>query len=125
MQIYEKKRKTLFLRILSAVLIIKNIFKRKTILIIYMNQEAIVQKNYEFLLHILPQLSKFPRNQQFLLTDMMQTKLMDLQDAYIKAYYAVRKEKGEILRECNFGLEQLRYLARLLHDLKYFETELI
>lgn len=86
--------------------------------------ENILTLTYDFLLYLIPQLSKFPRDQKFLLADRMQTLAHDILDDFITAYYSSANEKKvERLRLANLKLERLRYCIRLCHDLKLISNE--
>jgi hypothetical protein len=79
-------------------------------------KEDILTKTYDLLLYLIPQLSKFPRDQKFLLADRIETLLLDYLEAMVQAYYS--KDKIFLLEQGNLKLERLRYLVRLGHDLK-------
>lgn len=86
--------------------------------------ENILTLTYDFLLYLIPQLAKFPRDQKFLLADRMQTLAHDILDDLITAYYSgLSQEKIERLRLANIKLERLRYCIRLSHDLKLISNE--
>jgi len=74
-------------------------------------------KTYELLLWIIPQLEKFPKSQKYLLGDRIETLILDIMDLIIQAVYT--KNKTAFLREANLKIEKLRYLIRLVLDLKY------
>ena len=74
-------------------------------------------KTYDLLLWIIPQLEKFPKGQKYLLGDRIETLVLDILDLLIQAAYT--KDKTHLLRNANLKLEQLRYLIRLVTDLKY------
>jgi hypothetical protein len=77
--------------------------------------DNILTLTYDFLVYLIPELSKFPRDQKFLLADRIESLVLDILDDFIIAYYS--KQKIERLREANLKLERLRYLIRLSHDL--------
>ena len=78
------------------------------------SKENIITHTYDLLLYIIPQLSKYPRSQKFLLADKIQLKLMDVLETFIQAYYAsYPREKRYLLKIANIHLEQLRYWIRL------------
>ncbi len=83
--------------------------------------ENILTLTYDFLLYLIPELSKYPRDQKFLLGDRIQTLALDILDDFIVAYYS--KQKLERLRQANLKLERLRYLIRLSHDLKLISNK--
>ncbi len=74
-------------------------------------------KTYDLLLWIIPQLEKFPKSQRYLLGDRIETRLLDIMELIIEAIYT--KNKTALLKEANLKIEQLRYLIRLVMDLKY------
>jgi len=80
------------------------------------HSDTILTLTYDFLLYLIPQLSKYPRDQKFVLGDRIETLTLDILDDFIIAYYS--KEKLERLREANLKLEKLRFLIRLSHGLK-------
>ena len=83
------------------------------------SKENIITHTYDLLLYIIPQLSKYPRSQKFLLADKIQVKLMEVLEMFIQAYYtSYQGEKRDLLKAANIKLEQLRYLIRLSKDLK-------
>ncbi|NUO78723.1 four helix bundle protein [candidate division KSB1 bacterium] len=85
---------------------------------------TILSQMYDFLLYLVPQLSKFPRDHKFMLGDRTQVLAHDILDDLISAYYTrMSNEKVEALRKANLKLERLRYCIRLSHDLKLFSDE--
>ncbi|MBT6757603.1 MAG: diversity-generating retroelement protein Avd, partial [Candidatus Jacksonbacteria bacterium] len=84
-----------------------------------MAQETILNKMYDLILYMIPQLEKYPRSQKFLLADRMETGLLDILDHLLRAYYGEKSVKKDQLIETNLCLEQLRFLIRLSHDLKF------
>ena len=84
----------------------------------FMEKESIITKTYDFLLYLIPQLSRFPRDQKFILGDRIQILTMDILDLFIEAFYSPNQQKLKVLADANMKLEKLRYLIRLSHDLK-------
>ncbi len=76
---------------------------------------------YDFLLYLIPQLSKYPRDQKFVLGDRIETLALDILDDLIMAYYS--REKLKTLEKANLKLERLRFLIRLSHDLKLLSNQ--
>jgi len=74
---------------------------------------------YRFILWLIPTLEKFPRGQRFLLGDRIETAALDVLDLLIQATYT--RERQAMLRAANLGLERLRILSRLAHDLEYLD----
>lgn len=71
---------------------------------------------YQFLLWLVPAVDKFPRARKFTLGDRIEAAALDVQDRLIAATYT--RQRDTLLREANLGLERLRFLMRLSHDLK-------
>lgn len=78
-------------------------------------------RTYDLLLYIIPQLEKFPKSQRYLLGERIETLLLDIMDLIIRAVYT--KNKTSFLREANLQIEKLRYLIRLVKDLKYLSIK--
>ncbi len=78
-------------------------------------------KIYDLLLWIIPQLEKFPKSQKYLLGDKIEASLLDIMDLIVQAAYT--RNKTPYLREANLKIEKLRYLIRLVKDLKYLSIK--
>jgi len=88
------------------------------------NSDSILTLTYDFLLYLIPQLSKFPRDQKFLLGDRIQNLTHDILDDFIVAYYSrAGEEKIDRLKKANVKLERLRFAIRLSHDLKLISNQ--
>ena len=85
--------------------------------------DAIILKTYTFLVYMVPILAKFPRDQKFLVGDRIETKILDVLDTFVAAYYSPKPEKHPLLKEANIKLEQLRYLVRMTNDLHLINHE--
>lgn len=86
--------------------------------------ENILTLAYDFLLYLVPLLSKLPRDHKFNLGDRIQNLAHDILDDFITAYYSGNTaEKLALLRQANLRLERLRYAVRLCHDLKLFSDQ--
>lgn len=81
-----------------------------------MKDAVIIQKIYDLLLWVIPQIERFPGSHRFLLGDRIEIKLLEIQDFLINAYYT--REKEEFLKSANLKCEQVRVLVRLCKDLK-------
>ena len=66
-------------------------------------------------LWLVPTVERFPRSQKFLLGDRIQNTTLDLLDSLIEA--TCNRQRGPHLARANPGLEKLRFLMRLAHDL--------
>jgi len=88
------------------------------------NAESILTLTYDFLVYLIPQLSKYPRDQKFMMGDRIQKLAHDILDDFITAYYTrLSNDKLERLRKANVKLELLRYAIRASHDLKLISNE--
>lgn len=72
-----------------------------------------------FLRWLIPTVEKFPRSQKFLLGDRLQSAALDVLERLIEATYA--RDRRATLQAANLGLEKLRHLIRLAHDLHYID----
>lgn len=87
-------------------------------------KENILTMTYDFLLYLVPQLSKFPRDQRFELGHRIQNLAHDILDDFIIAYYSgIAVEKITRLRDANLKIERLRFCIRLSHDLKLLSNK--
>src|ERR1039457_7043299 len=80
----------------------------------------ILTRRQDLLVYLIPQLNKFPRDQKFVLGDRIETKLLDVQEDCLRAYY--RRDKRGHLLEANLQLEVARHLVRLAKVLKLFSN---
>jgi hypothetical protein len=79
--------------------------------------DNVLTKLHDLLLYAVPQLDKFPRSQKFVLGDRIETKLLEVQEHCVRAYYS--KDKRTHLLEANLTLETTRQLVRLAHGLHH------
>ena len=87
-----------------------------------MAQETVILKVYELVKYSIPILEKLPKSQKYLLGDRIETMLLTIQENLIEAYYS-KKNRAELIAKSNIHLEQLRYLIRLLFDMRYINSE--
>lgn len=80
-----------------------------------------VEEMYGFLTWILPVVDKFPRNRKFVLGDRIESTALDVLDALLTATYT--KGRDRPLADANLGLERLRFLIRLSHDLRILDSK--
>lgn len=78
-----------------------------------------LEKNYQFLLWLIPTIEKFPRSHKFTLGDRIQSSALDVQEALIAATYS--EKSSSHLYAANLHLEKLRMLMRLSHDLEFLD----
>lgn len=86
-----------------------------------MNELPVIAKTYDLLKYLVPQLSKFPKDQRYLLGQRIEENALTLLDCFIEAQYG--KEKQEHLKKANLILEKLRYLIRLSKDFKFISIK--
>ena len=80
---------------------------------------AALECHYRFILWLIPTLVHFPRSQRFLLGDRIQATATDVLERLVEATYT-RRRAGH-LAAANLGLEKLRFLLRLAHDLRFLD----
>jgi len=80
---------------------------------------GVLQKSHDLLSYGMGLVSKFPRDQRFLLGDRIQKILLDVQLDTIAAYYETKAQKKSILKTINIKLEQLRWLFRLSFEKRF------
>jgi hypothetical protein len=71
---------------------------------------------YDFLLYLIPLVSKFPRSERFLLGERLELVSFDILELLLEACYS--REKSAFLKKANVKLEQARHYVRLCKDLK-------
>ena len=74
---------------------------------------------YRFMQWLVPTVEKFPRSQKFLLGDRIQATALDVLERLIEATYI--RARRPALQAANLGIEKLRLLFRLAHDLKLLD----
>ena len=77
---------------------------------------AALEAHYRFILWLVPAVERFPRNRRFMLGDRIQATALDVLERLIEATYT-RRRTGH-LAGANLGIEKLRFLFRLAHDLR-------
>ena len=75
--------------------------------------------HYRFILWLVPTLNRFPRAQRFLLGDRIQRTALDVLESLLEATYTRRRQPP--LGRANLGIEKLRFLMRLAHDLRHLD----
>ena len=79
-----------------------------------------LEAHYRFLLWLVPAVERFPRRQKFLLGDRIQTAALDVLESLIEATWTRRR--SALLARANMGIEKMRFLFRLAHDLRYLDA---
>lgn len=78
-----------------------------------------LESHYRFLLWLVPAVERFPRSQKFQLGDRIQGTALEVLESLVEATYTRRR--GPCLDRANLGLEKLRFLFRLAHDLGHLD----
>ena len=78
-----------------------------------------LELHYRFVLWLVPTLDRFPRAQRFLLGDRIQRTALDVLESLVEATYTRRRQPH--LTRANLGIEKLRLLIRLAHDLRHLD----
>ena len=78
----------------------------------------ILVKFYDYLLYLIPQVAKFPKNQRYLLGDRLENLSLEILEFLLEATYS--REKSPHLQRASIRLEQVRVYVRLCKDLKLF-----
>jgi len=81
-----------------------------------LNPVSAVQKVYDFMVWMLPHLSKYPKDHKFGLGESIRERTLNVLELVIEAQY--ESEKVETLKRANRRIEVLRYLLRASYDLK-------
>jgi 23S rRNA-intervening sequence protein len=82
----------------------------------------IVNKTADFLKFLVPVLSRFPKDQRFLLADRIQQNLMETLELFVKAYYSPPDGRAALLREANISIEKIRQYFRICFELGYYNS---
>ncbi|MBF0106324.1 MAG: diversity-generating retroelement protein Avd [Deltaproteobacteria bacterium] len=75
----------------------------------------VVDLMYRLMLYLIPQTSKFPKNQRYLLGERIEQEGLDVLLALVVAQY--QRDKQADLVRANLGLQKMRFLIRLCRDL--------
>lgn len=68
----------------------------------------VVTKMYDFLLYLVPQISKFPRSQRYSLGERLELLSFDVLELLLEASYS--RNKSPLLYQANISLEKARYI---------------
>lgn len=81
----------------------------------------IVAKMYDFLLYLIPQVSKFPRSQRYSLGERLENLSFDILELLLDALYS--RDKTPLLHRTNIKLDKARHYIRLSKDLKLINLQ--
>jgi len=79
----------------------------------------VLESTYRFVLWLLPAVEKLPRGYKFTLGDRMTSTALNLLDHLLAAAYTRRR--GELLARANLDIDRLRYMFRLMADLRLLD----
>ena len=77
---------------------------------------AALEAHYQFIIWLTPTVAKFPKTHKFTLGDRVENTALDVLESLIEATYT--RDRVAHLRRANLGIEKLRILLRLAHDLR-------
>jgi hypothetical protein len=76
----------------------------------------VIDRTYELVRWSCQHIGRFPRQYRFTLGERIERRLYDLLETLVQARYT--RDRQELLRRANLGLEVLRFQVRLAHDLR-------
>jgi len=82
-----------------------------------MQESPIFVRTYDFILWIIPQVQKFPRQHRFGLAERIQRLALDFQDNLVAAGKSIGEERRSWLKTADIHLEQMRLWLRYSRDL--------
>ncbi len=88
-----------------------------------MKGTPVVEKFKKLICWMLPKVSKFPKDQRYLLVDRIVILMFDILEQMIEAVYENKSGKKDLLRRINLKIEKLRYFVRISCDLKYINLK--
>jgi len=74
---------------------------------------------YDFSKWLLNKTEKFPKKVRFTFSTRIDNLALDIMEGIIEARYS--KKKMDILRRIDLGMEKLRVLLRMCHDMEYLD----
>lgn len=87
------------------------------------NSPNIIQQTHQMLEYSLPVLSRFPKNQKFILADRIEKLMLDILEKLVEAYYSAPSKKADILQATNLKIEVCRHLVRLSRNMNYISIQ--
>jgi hypothetical protein len=80
------------------------------------NESPLFTRTYDFLLWLIPQVQKFPRQYRFGLAERIQRLALDFQDNLVAAGKSTGAPRCERLKQADVQLEQMRLWVRFARD---------
>lgn len=74
---------------------------------------------YDFLKWLIEKTDKFPRKVRFTLSSRIENLGLDIVESLVEARYS--RDKADALRSIDLGMEKLRVLLRIAHDLGHLD----
>lgn len=84
-------------------------------------EPPVVAAMYELMLWALPVTGRLPRSHRYTVGQQIENELIDALRLLVKAQYRTRNER--LLEDANERIDLVRYLVRLMHDLRMMPTE--
>lgn len=84
---------------------------------------GIVEHHYRFCEWLLPKISKFQRDQRYILGSRLQNTALDVLEGLIDVTIAPREEKYARLAQTSRSLEHLRFLFRLAFSIRMINSK--
>lgn len=81
----------------------------------------VVEKHYKLIIWFLPKLSKYPKDQRFLLGDRIEKLMLEILELLVMANYSAAKM--DILSKAKLKIDCLRYMVRISKDMKYINMQ--
>ncbi|MDD4295276.1 MAG: diversity-generating retroelement protein Avd [Candidatus Omnitrophica bacterium] len=88
-----------------------------------MTGTPVVEKFKKLICWMLPKVSKFPKDQRYLLVDRIVQLMFDILERMIGVVYAIKGEKRNMLRKINLDIDKLRYFIRIAYEMKYINLK--
>lgn len=85
-----------------------------------MKESPLFARSYDFVRWLIPQTTKFPREQRFVLAARLQQTVLDFMESLYTA--GSGHDRRQSLQRADVLLKQLRFYLRLSHDLQLLST---
>jgi hypothetical protein len=76
----------------------------------------VVTQWYAYAKWVLERVEGFPKSQRFILGQRLSNHVLDVLELLVRASYA--RDKADLLRQANEGIEMTRWIVRMAHDRK-------
>jgi hypothetical protein len=82
---------------------------------------VVVTKWYAYAKWLLERVESFPKSQRFILGQRLSNHVLDVLETLVKASYA--RDKSDLLRQANEGIEMTRWIVRMAYDRKLLASK--